>query len=38
MGVSAKTAMKQVANNGRYKEERGSIGNWKALMELYWGF
>ena len=23
--------------NGRYKEGRGSIGNWEALMELYGG-
>ena len=36
-GGSTKTAMKQVANNGRYKKGRGSIGNWEALMELYWG-
>ena len=38
MGVSAKTAIKQVANNGRYKKGRGSIGNWEVLMRLYWGF
>ena len=38
MGVSAKTAIKQVANNGRYKKGRSSIGNWKALMGLYWDF
>ena len=29
-GVSAKTAMKQVANNGRYKKGRGSTGNWES--------
>ena len=38
MGVSAKAAIKQVANNGRYKKGRGSIGNWEALTELYCGF
>ena len=38
MGVNAKTAMKQVNNNGRYKKGGGSIGNWEALMELYWDF
>ena len=38
MGVSAKTVIKQVANNGRYKKGRGSIGNWEALMGLYWDF
>ena len=37
-GGSTKTAMKQVANNGRYKKGRGSIGNWEALTELYCGF
>ena len=34
-GVSAKTAMKQVNNNGRYKKVRGIIENWEALIELY---
>ena len=24
-----------VANSGKYKKGRGSIGNWKALMGLY---
>ena len=38
MGVSAKTVIKQVANNGRYKKGRSSIGNWEALMGLYWDF
>ena len=38
MGVNAKTATKQVNNNGRYKKGSGSIGNWEALMELYWDF
>ena len=38
MGVSARTTIKQVAKNGRYKKWRGSIGNWEALMGLYWGF
>ena len=35
MGVRAKTDIKQVTNNGRYKKGRGSIVNWEALMELY---
>ena len=35
--MSAKTAMKQVNNSGRYKKVRGSIENWEALIELYWG-
>ena len=40
MGVSAKTAIKQAVNNGRYKvmEGNGSIGNREALMGLYWDF
>ena len=37
-GVSVKTAIKQVNNNGRYKKGPGIIGNWEALMELYWDF
>ena len=38
MGVSAKTAIKQGLTMEGGRRRRGSIGNWGALMILYWGF
>ena len=38
MGVSAKTAIKQGLTMEGVRRRRGSIGNWGALMELYWNF
>ena len=38
MGVSAKTAIKQGLTMGGVRRRSGSIGQWEALMGLYWGF
>ena len=38
MGVSIKTAIKQGLTMEGVKRRHGSIGNWEALMGLYWGF
>ena len=36
--MSAKTAIKQGLTMEVVRRRRGIIGNWEALMGLYWGF
>ena len=38
MGVSAKTAIKQGLTMEGVRRRRWGIGNWGALMGLYWDF